>query len=105
MWTGPSATTLNDLVLPRMRAISSAFYIMMITFIGLALGPYLIGYVSDGIKSSGDESGEALRQAMTYALVMLGFASVFIVAAFKFLPSDEATRLDRARAAGEAGLD
>ncbi len=101
MWTGPSATTLNDLLLPRMRALSSAFYIMMITFIGLALGPYLIGYVSDGSTSDGMESGEALRQAMLYALGMLGVASLFTLAAFKFLPKDEATRLDRARAAGE----
>ena len=78
---------------------------MMITFIGLALGPYLIGYVSDGIAASGAESGDALRQAMVYALGMFGFASVFIVAALMFLPSDEATRMDRARAAGEVGLD
>jgi MFS family permease len=101
MWTGPAATTLNDLLLPRMRALSSAFYIMMITFIGLALGPYMIGYVSDGITAQGVASGEALRQAMTYALVMLGLSSIFIVAAFKFLPNDEATRMDRAHAAGE----
>jgi MFS family permease len=101
MWTGPAATTLNDLLLPRMRALSSAFYIMMITFIGLALGPYLIGYVSDGIASEGLESGEALQTAMVYALGMLVVASLFILAAFKFLPNDETTRLDRARAAGE----
>jgi hypothetical protein len=35
MWLGPGASTVNDLVLPRMRAIASAFYIMMITVIGL----------------------------------------------------------------------
>jgi MFS family permease len=101
MWTGPAATTLNDLLLPRMRAISSAFYILMITFIGLALGPYLIGYVSDGITASGIESGPALQQAMIYALGMLGIASLFTIAAFRFLPGDEATRMQRARDAGE----
>jgi len=104
MWTGPAATTLNDLLLPRMRALSSAFYIMMITFIGLALGPYMIGFVSDGITSAGAESGEALGRAMTYSLGMLGVASLFILAALRFLPNDEATRLDRARAAGEVDL-
>lgn len=104
MWTGPAATTLNDLLLPRMRAISSAFYIMMITFIGLALGPYLIGFISDQLASAGAESGEALGQAMTYALGMLGVASLFILAALRFLPDDQATRLDRARAAGEVDL-
>jgi len=105
MWNGPAATTLNDLLLPRMRALSSAFYIMMITFIGLALGPYLIGYISDGLASSGAGSGAALRQSMISSLGMLGVASVFIIAAFKFLPNDEATRIERARAAGEIDLE
>jgi MFS family permease len=104
MWTGPGASTLNDLLLPRMRAIASAFYIMMITFIGLALGPYLIGYVSDLIASSGVESAEALRRAMLYALAMLGVATVILSASFKFLPSDESSRLQRARDAGEVDL-
>jgi hypothetical protein len=42
---------------------------------------------------------------MVYALAMLGVASIFIIAAFSFLPGDEASRLERARAAGEADLD
>jgi hypothetical protein len=41
---------------------------------------------------------------MVYALAMLGVAIVFILAALSFLPGDEATRLDRARAAGEPDL-
>ena len=104
MWTGPGASTVNDLLMPRMRAIASAFYIMMITFIGLALGPYLIGYVSDGIGTATGDSAEALRQAMIYSLSMFLVASVFIIAALKFLPADESSRLERAKAAGEADL-
>lgn len=105
MWTGAGATTVNDLLMPRMRAIASAFYIMMITFIGLALGPYMVGFVSDSLANSGVESGEALRQAMISSLWMLALASVFILAAFRYLGSDEATRLERAKAAGESDLD
>ena len=41
---------------------------------------------------------------MIYSLVMFFVAAVFIIAALKFMPSDEATRLERAKAAGEAGL-
>lgn len=105
MWTGAGATTVNDLLMPRMRAIASAFYIMMITFIGLALGPYAVGYLSDSMASSGVESGEALRQAMIMALWMFALASVFILAAFRYLGPDEASRLERAKAAGESDLD
>ncbi len=48
MWIGAAASTVNDLVMPRMRALASAYYILMNTFIGLALGPYGIGRLSDG---------------------------------------------------------
>jgi len=105
MWIGPAAGTLNDLVLPRMRALASAFYIMMITFIGLALGPYLIGYVSDVIASTGVDPANALRQAMIYSLFTFVIAGIAIVMALRFLPTDEATRLERAKTAGEPGLD
>ena len=38
MWIGVCATTLQDLMLPRMRAVASAAYLLTITFVGLALG-------------------------------------------------------------------
>ena len=48
MWVSkPSPTTANDLVMPRMRAVAGAWFLLMNTIIGLALGPYLIGKVSD----------------------------------------------------------
>ncbi len=40
--------------MPRMRGTASAFYILMITFIGLALGPYSIGKLSDALAQGGD---------------------------------------------------
>ena len=46
MWIGPGASTVQDLVLPRMRATASAAYLLVVTFIGLALGPYTIGRLS-----------------------------------------------------------
>lgn len=105
MWIGPAAGTINDLVMPRMRALASAFYIMMITFIGLALGPYLIGYVSDVITAAGADPAAALRRAMLYSLFTFVVAGIFIVAAFGFLPADESSRLQRAKTAGETGLN
>ena len=33
--------------MPRMRATASAYYVLMNTFLGLALGPYLMGQISD----------------------------------------------------------
>jgi MFS family permease len=101
MWIGGAAGTVNDMVMPRMRAMASAYYIMMITFIGLALGPFLIGQLSDSIASTGVASGDALRGGMEAGLMMLVVSTVFLIPALRFLPREEANRLERARAAGE----
>jgi MFS family permease len=93
MWIGVGAATIQDLVLPRMRATASAFYLLVITFVGLALGPYSIGLLSDRL---GD-----LRQAMLFALGANAVALGLVLLAARTLGADEATRVARARAAGE----
>ena len=102
MWIGAAASTVNDLVMPRMRAQASAYYILMNTFIGLALGPYLIGQLSDQYIASGMAGGDALRLAMTWATGMLLIAMVFMGLTTKYLKGDEESRLDRAKALGES---
>jgi MFS family permease len=101
LWVGPAATTVNDLVLPRMRALASAFYIMMVTFVGLALGPYTMGQVSDWLVDTGSGSGDALRQGMMLGLAPLGITVVCLLLACRTIEHDENTRIQRARAAGE----
>lgn len=98
MWIGPAASTVNDLVLPRMRAIASALYILVITFVGLALGPYSIGRISVALEDD-------LRSAMLISLVAFVPAVLLLLAAMRHLEREERTRLERARAAGEADLD
>ena len=101
MWVGPSYSAVVDLVLPRMRAIAVALIIFMSTFVGLAMGPFTIGKVSDALTSTGMESSEALRYGLMSAHVMLIAAIVFLLLAWRFLDHDMETKLDRARAAGE----
>jgi hypothetical protein len=96
MWIGVGASTVQDLVLPRMRAVASAFYLLIVTFIGLALGPYTIGELSDGL---GD-----LGFAMRLSLIVNLASAFFLWRATYTLPRDESTLLARARAAGEPGL-
>jgi MFS family permease len=93
MWIGAGASTVQDLVLPRMRATASAFYILVLTFVGFALGPYTIGALSDTL---GD-----LPAAMRLALLSNGVSIVFILLGLRHLQRDERSLLDRARAAGE----
>ena len=94
MWIGAGASTVQDLVLPRMRAVASAFYILMLTFVGLALGPYTVGQLSDQL---GD-----LPQAMRLAMLANGVGCVFLALAMRHLSRDESSVVARARAAGES---
>jgi MFS family permease len=94
MWIGAGASTIQDLVLPRMRAVASAFYILMLTFVGLALGPYTVGQLSDQL---GD-----LPQAMRLAMLANGVGCVFLALAMRHLARDESSVIERARAAGES---
>ncbi len=92
MWIGAGASTVTDLVLPRMRGVASAAYLLLITFIGLALGPYGIGIASVRTGS--------LRTAMLMAFFANVLAVLCLLVAARHLPSDEATVSERAAAAG-----
>jgi MFS family permease len=101
MWIGPAASTINDLVMPRMRAMASAFYIMMVTFIGLALGPYTMGQISDTLTMQGASSAEALTTGMLWGLVAYIIALAALIAAAMNIKEDEKSRLTRALELGE----
>jgi len=93
MWSGAAVSTIQDLVLPRMRAVVSAAYLLAVTFIGLALGPYVIGRLSGALGS--------LRAAMLWGLAANAFALLCGWLATRHLPHDESSTIERARTAGE----
>ena len=99
-WIGAAASTVNDLVMPRMRAIASAFYVLMAT-VGLALGPYAVGEISDVLTNTGMVPGEALRSSLLLSLTSLVIPLVLLLLLRGQLVPAEASRLERARAAGE----
>ncbi len=101
MWVGIPPATTSDLVMPRMRAVAGAYYILVNTLIGLALGPYVIGQISDHLAASGMDPATALRTAMALSLLIFVATIVFLLLAMRHLPQDERSRLDRARALGE----
>lgn len=94
MWLGPGASTMQDLVLPRMRGACAALFLLMMTFFGLALGPYTVGRLS--VWLDGD-----LSAAMLIGLCAGIPAALFLLLALRSLPRDQSSMLERARAAGE----
>jgi len=92
-WVGAAVATLQDLVLPRMRATAGATYILGTTMIGLALGPYFAGKMS---VLSGDL---ATGIASLYFMPVLTAIGLFVGS--RHIARLEATKVERARTAGE----
>ena len=82
LWIGPGASTIQDLIAPRARGTASAAYLLVVTFIGLALGPYTIGRLSVAL---GD-----LRLAMLLVLFANPVALLMLLLAARHVESDEA---------------
>ena len=79
LWAGPAVSTIQDLVLPRMRGVASAAYLLIVTL--------------------GD-----LRQALSLGVVGYALALGCGMLALRTLAADERSKLARAAAAGEPGL-
>ena len=90
---GASAATALDLVLPRMHGTATATFFIGTTLLGLAMGPYLAGQVSDLTGS--------LQTGILSVLAVMPISIICLITAYRIVPKAEATLLDRARAAGE----
>ena len=91
---GAAAASSQALVLPRMRGTATATFFLATTLVGLALGPYVAGYVS--AQNDGDLSTGVLS---TLWIAPVGLA--LLAAALKLVPAAHDTVLTRARQAGE----
>ena len=91
---GAAAATTQDLVLPRMRGTATATFFIGTTLLGLAMGPYLAGDIST--RSGSLSLGLLSLLAVAPVTIAAG------IAAWRLVPAAEASREERARAAGEA---
>ncbi len=98
---GIPPSTAADLVMPRMRALAGAYYILVNTFLGLALGPYVMGKLSDHLQSRGMDDASALQLSIALCLTTLLISLVFLTLAWRHLSRDESTKIERARSYGE----
>lgn len=101
MYIGPATSTVNDLVPPHMRGTVSAIYLMLMTFIGLAMGPYTMGQISTVLAQGGMDVANALRQGVFWGYSMLGVAFILILIACFTIRRDQ----ERARELAESGND
>ena len=93
MWSPLVNATIQDLVLPRMRGLGLAVSAFG-SSLGLGLGPYTVGLISDVTSN--------LRFAVLSTIAFTAPISILaLIYLARVLPSDEASLVSRARAAGE----
>lgn len=90
---GASAAASQALVLPRMRGTATAILFLGTTLLGLALGPFMAGYVSE---TTGD-----LALGVKSTLIAAPLGLIALMVALRRAPGASAALLERARAAGE----
>jgi len=78
---GPAAANFTELVPPEARGTSSALYLLSLSLLGHALGPYAAGVVSDAFGAAGASGAVALRWALAVLLPGYGVGMVFLLLA------------------------
>lgn len=86
LWLGPVTTAVQHLVPAHMRATAAASFLLINNLIGLGIGPWLMGRLSDAMTAS--RGADALRDA---AMLCLGF---YVIAAVLMLLAVRPLRRD-----------
>lgn len=76
-----------------MRGTATATFMLSQALLGLALGPYIAGHVSELTGS--------LRSGVLSVLLAAPVCVILLLLAYRSLPRAEASMIERARAAGE----
>lgn len=92
---GAAAATTQDLVLPRMRGTATASFFLATTLVGLGLGPYMVGQISEFTGS--------MRTGVLSLIAVAPISLALLVYAYRTLPRAEATIAERAAAAAREG--
>lgn len=86
IWLGPIISTLQHLVQPGMRATASAVFLFVINLIGIGLGTYFIGALSDMLHHQfGDDS---LRYSILAGTGFYLLAATFFLLAARWMNQD-----------------
>lgn len=86
LWLGPIVTAVQHLVPARMRATASASFLLINNLIGLGVGPWLIGRISDALKAT--YGANALRNSAVACTSFYVLAALLAILCVKRLRTD-----------------
>lgn len=83
LWLGPVVTAVQHLVPQPMRSTASASFLLINNLIGLGIGPWLMGRLSDALKAA--YGANALRDAAVACLGFYGLAALLVILSIRSL--------------------
>ena len=86
MWLGPVVSTIQHLVRPNMRATASAVFLFINNLIGIGLGTWALGALSDGLTAR--FGADALRYSILSGTIFYVFAATLFFLASRRLDKD-----------------
>ena len=86
LWLGPIVTAVQHLVPARMRATASASFLLINNLIGLGVGPWLIGRISDALKAT--YGANALRNSAVACTSFYVLAALLAILCVKRMRTD-----------------
>jgi len=86
VWLGPVLAAIQGIAPPNMRASAAALFLLINNLIGIALGPFLIGVISDSLSVKyGDES---LRYSILAGTIFYVIAAMLLYMASRYINED-----------------
>jgi fucose permease len=80
-YNGPLHAMNQWLAKPRMRAVSVAIQLLIVNFIGGGIGPWVVGYANDALRSEYGDAG------IRYSLMMAVGLGAFFAGSFYWVTS------------------
>jgi MFS family permease len=88
LWIGPAYALVQSLSGPALRATAAAIFMMVVNIVGLGLGPYLTGLLSDALAARfGDQS---LALSLSVVTTMSALGVIHFVMAMRTVEADMA---------------
>jgi predicted MFS family arabinose efflux permease len=86
VWLGPVISAFQHIVPPNMRATASALFLLINSLVGIGLGDFLIGLMSDMFKAQ--YAQESLRYSIMSGTIFYVLAAILLFISSKLLPKD-----------------
>lgn len=99
---GVTGAVVQGLAPVRMRALAAATKTLILNLIGLGLGPFIIGFLSETFNQG--DSGEGLRMAMLWLITINLWAAIHYVIGARHLPG-ELDRTSHVNASATSGAN